>query len=260
MSIKDKSLMILTPMYGGVSTANYFTSFVQLVIALMKYQITFSYNFIYNESLIPRARNRMVDHFMKTSKMTHAIFIDADIGFEPMDILAMMELDRDVVGAPCVKKSLRWDRVQDAIRSNPDRTFSGEELEKIAGDFVLNFEPFPGTRQMSLVEPQEMRNLGTGMLMIKREVFLKIKEDNPDRWYESRTDLASLPGPIHDYFWSGVNNESREYESEDYGFCVFAKRSGFKIWLCPWVKTSHMGTYKFAGDVTALSRAGVELR
>jgi hypothetical protein len=260
MSIAGKSLMVLTPMYGGVSTCNYFTSFIQLVVTLLRYKMTFSYNFIFNESLIPRARNRLVDHFLKTSSMTHCLFIDADIGFEPMDVLAMLETDLDIIGAPCVKKSLRWDRVQQAIRSNPDREFTTDELSKIAGDFVLNFEPFPGVREMRLAEPQEMRNLGTGMMMIKREVLLKIKRDNPDEWYESPGDSASLPGPIFDYFYSGVNRESREYESEDFGFCMLAKRSGFKIWLCPWIKTTHMGTYTFVGDVTALSRAGQELR
>lgn len=260
MSVAGKSLMILTPMYGGICTCNYFESFIKLMIELMKNRVQFSHQFMYNESLIPRARNRMVDHFLKLNRLTHCLFVDADIGFDPLDVLAMLEVDRDVVGAPCVKKSLRWDRVAAAVRANPERQFSDDELARLAGDYVLNFEPFRGQKQMSMVEPQEMRNLGTGMLMIKREVLVKIREDNPDRWYEApASDTASLPGPIFDFFPSMINLESRQYESEDYGFCVLAKKSGFKIWLCPWISTTHMGSYLFRGNVGALVRAGMEM-
>lgn len=258
MGLQGKSLSILTPMYGGMLVCNYFESFLKLLMMLGHYHIPFAHTFTYNESLITRARNRLVDEFLKKQETTHAVFIDADIGFEPQDILAMMELDRDIIGAPCSKKSLRWDRVQAVVKKN-GQTYTGEQLSHLAGDFVFNFEKFEGTRQLQIGELQEMRNMGTGLLMIKREVFEKYRESYPERWYEGRGDASALPGPIHDFFRTGVNPETHDYDSEDYCFCQDCKAIGFKVWMAMWARTSHMGTYKFIADMPAVAAAGVGL-
>jgi hypothetical protein len=278
-------------MYGGVNTQNFFQSFNRLLLwmqainlnkkhhdELLKFHeaalaagaqlppppapprgtalnVEFEYSLNYNESLISRARNRLVDQFLKSCTCTHALFIDADIGFDPIDVLGMLEMDRDIVGVPCSKKSIRWDRVQRAIRKH-NKEFTADELARIGGDFVFNFEKFDGIRQIDMGEMQEMRNMGTGMLMIKREVFLKFKEEYPDRWFEPRSDPSFLPGPIHDFFRVGINPDTREYDSEDYWFCMDCKAIGFKIWMCPWVRTTHMGAHVYQGDLPATVVAG----
>jgi hypothetical protein len=219
MSIEGKSLAVLTPMYGGLAAHNYIESFLKLLMTCGKYRVPFSYSFTYNESLISRARNRLADEYMKNCASTHALYIDADIGFEADDILGMLEADRDIIGVPCSKKSFRWDRIQKALQRN-GHNFSADELSRIGGDFVFNFEQFAGQRNMQLNELQEMRNVGTGIMMIRRQVFEGYKAFYPDRWYESKTDPAALPGPIVDYFRCGINPETREYDSEDYWFCL----------------------------------------
>ena len=247
MSLQGKSLQIMTPAYGGIFSINYVTSLLQLVLNLQKYNISFGYSFMHNESLIPRARNKIVDIFRKKSKFTHAVFIDSDIGFDFNDILSMLEVDRDIVGAGCVKKEIRWDRVQQIVKSN-GKLYSPDEMSKMAGSFVVN--PAAGSAwEFSLGEPLEVKDLGTGLLMIKRQTFDKFVEAYPDRWYEPRSDLSCLPGPIYDFFRTGVNAETREYESEDYGFCTDCRAIGLKVWLCPWIKTTHIGSYTFVGDI-----------
>lgn len=256
--IQGKSIAVLTPMYGGMAAQNYIESFIKLMMTCGKYRIPFSYSFTYNESLITRGRNRLADEYMKNCSSTHAIFIDADIGFEPDDIIAMLEADRDIIGVPCSKKGIRWDRIQKALQRN-GRTFTNDELSRIGGDFVFNFEQFAGTRNFKLNELQEMRNVGTGIMMVRREVFESFREKYPDRWYESKTDGAALPGAIWDFFRVGVNPETREYDSEDYWFCVEAKAIGFKVWMAPWVRTSHMGSFKFIADMPAVAALAGEL-
>src|SRR6266699_2162360 len=206
MSLAGKSLYVLTPCYGGNLSLNYHISFVKLVMLCRERNIEFGWSNTWNESLISRARNRMVDSFLKTSTSTHAIFIDADIGFEAEDVMAMLEMDKDIIGVPCSKKSIRWDRVQNAVsrrvlewvRDNPSicqngndtnallQQFkqSGREIDpavfpNIAGDFVLNFHAFEGMKNLQMDQLEEMRSLGTGMLMIKREVFLKFMKAYP---------------------------------------------------------------------------------
>jgi hypothetical protein len=49
-----------------------------------------------NESLITRARNGMAYDFMQ-SDATHLMFIDADITFDPKDIVRMIDADKDII-------------------------------------------------------------------------------------------------------------------------------------------------------------------
>jgi hypothetical protein len=195
----------------------------------------------------------------------------------------MLEYDVDILGVPCSKKSIRWDRIQNAVarrtlewaHNNPacqngndpaalleqykrsDKYINPAMFPNIASNFVMNFMPFQGDKILELDKLQEMSSMGTGLLMIKREVFLAYKKAYPDRWYESKADPDALPGPIWDFFKAGVDPETREYDSEDYAFCKCARAIGFKVWMLPWVKTSHMGTNTFIGDMpTALALTG----
>lgn len=254
MSLQGKSLQILTPMYGGALTGNYQAAFTKLCLRLSGLGIGYSWSNVYNESLIPRGRNRLTDMYLKQTKHTHAVYIDADIGFEPDDILAMLELDLDIVGAGCVKKNLDWERIQKVFKRHPDRVFTQDEIMQFSGDYVIQFEKFEGgTREINLGEPQEVRTLGTGLLMVRRNVFEEFQRRYPDRWYESPEDPSALPGAIHDFFNCGVNQTTRKYDSEDYWFCVDCKAIGFKVWLLPWMKTTHMGTFTFVGNLPAVA-------
>ena len=277
-----KSLYVMTPMYGGNLTYNYHTSFAKLLARCRDLSIELGATNVVNESLITRARNRMSDTYVKETNFSHGVFIDADIGFEADDIIAMLEMDENILGVPCSKKSIRWDRIQNAIirrvlewsKNNPAlqnghnldalvsqfRTsglaFNPEDLPKIGGDFVANFpDNWSGTFNLGVPEP--MKHVGTGLLMVKREVFLKFMKAYPNRWYESRYDAASNPGRIHDFFKAGINPETHQYDSEDYWFIHDCIALGYKALLAPWVRTTHVGTNTFIGDMpAALACAG----
>lgn len=259
-------------MYGGFLSVNYHSSFISLIAASQAAGIDIGSNNIYNESLISRARNRLVDVFLKETTATHACFIDADIGFDPRDILMMMEMDKPILGVPCSKKSINWPRIQFAIArrafewaktAGPGQTpeqlaeqfrdsqsaFHPADMPRIGGDFVLNLLHQNVT--IRLDSPLPMKHVGTGLLMVKREVFLKFMKVYSSRWYESKADPLSNPGRIHDFFKVGINEETREYDSEDYWFIHDCIALGYEALLCPWVKTTHMGTYSFVGDMAA---------
>jgi len=251
VSFEGRSLHVLTPKYGGQSLVNYEVALTKLVDACRQLGLRYNYSATYNESLITRARNRLVDEYLKTDDCSHALFIDADIGFEVGDVLHMLKLDLDIAAAPCVKKSINWERVRKALEKNGHR-FSSEELARVGGDYVFNAEPFDGTRTFEISQPLEMRQVGTGLMMIRRNVFEKFKDEYPERWYETRNDPNSQPGPTWDFFRVGIDPETREYSSEDYCFCDDSRAIGFKVWLCPWVRTTHQGTYTFIGDIPAV--------
>ena len=256
--LKKKKLFVATPMYGGQCFGMYAKSTLDLQSLCANYGIEVRFSFIFNESLITRARNYLVDEYLR-SGFTHLLFIDSDINFDPRDVIALMAMDRDVVGGPYPKKSLKWAAVKEAIKRNPD--IDPGELAKVVGDFVFN--PVPGTEKFSVGEPVEVLELGTGFMMVKREVFGKLAEAfpmihyKPDHVGQENFDGARY---IHAYFDTVIDTKesitgggSDRYLSEDYMFCQMWRKIGGQIWLCPWMKTHHIGTYAFTGDLPAVA-------
>jgi hypothetical protein len=58
------------------------------------------------------------------------------------------------------------------------------------------------------------------------------------------------------YFDTVIDPESKRYLSEDYMFCQYSRAAGVKVWLCPWMKTSHMGSYFFGGSLSDMAQIG----
>jgi hypothetical protein len=136
-----------------------------------------------------------------------------------------------------------------------------QNLEKVAGDFVFN--PVKGTAQFSVSDPLEVMEIGTGFMLIKREVFPKLEEAYPQlRYKPDHVGQAHFDGSryIHAFFDtiidtadSATGGGSDRYLSEDYMFCQLWRKLGGSIYLCPWMRTQHIGTYHFQGDMPAVA-------
>ena len=89
--LQKRSLMVCTPMYGGQCAGMFTKSCNDLAALCMHYKIPLKFYYLFNESLITRARNYCCDEFLR-SDSTHMIFIDSDISFNPNDIITMLAM------------------------------------------------------------------------------------------------------------------------------------------------------------------------
>jgi hypothetical protein len=257
--LRKKSLFVATPMYGGMNHGLYMKACLDLQGLCIQYGINIKFSFLFNESLITRARNYLVDEFLNRSDCTHMLFIDSDINFNPQDVIAMLALDKDIIGGPYPKKAIKWRAVKKAVQMHPD--VEPGHLEKVAGDFVFN--PVKGTAQFSVSEPLEVLEIGTGFMLIKREVFPVMEKAYPQlRYKPDHVGQQHFDGSryIHAFFDTIIDTKdsatgggSDRYLSEDYMFCQLWRKTGGQIWLCPWVRTQHIGTYHFQGDMPAVA-------
>ena len=259
--LRKNRIMVCTPMYGGMCSGMYAKACCDLATLSTKYQMDLKYFYLFNESLIPRARNYLVDEFLR-SEYTHLMFIDADIHFDPNDVLALAALDKDIIGGPYPKKCIAWEKVRNAV----DTGLADEDpniLEQFTGDYVFN--PVENTHQIKVAEPVDVLEIGTGFMMIKRNVFNDFKEAFPQFTYRpdhNRSEHFAGDRMIHAYFdtvidskayLGDISGDSERYLSEDYFFCQFVRRLGYQIFLCPWMKLGHMGSYVFSGSMQSLA-------
>jgi hypothetical protein len=261
--LRAAKVFLATPMYGGMNHGLYMKSSLDFQALCSKYGVDCRFSFIFNESLITRARNYLADEFLRTD-MTHLLFIDSDIHYDPNDIFAMLALSLkypnfDIIGAPYPKKSINWANVALTARKHPD--LDPKELENVIGDFVFN-PAKGGPQQFNVAQPLEVMEVGTGLMLIKREVFEKFKKAYPDKAYlPDHRGTAHFDGSreIHAYFDCIIDGDTKRYLSEDYFFCQYARKAGCHVWLCPWMRTQHIGTYHFTGDMRKIAQFSGQL-
>lgn len=242
-SLKDVKLFLATPCYGGQCTNYYLSSMYYLSRALCDIEL---YNILAtsaNESLITRARNRLVRLFLDTD-CTHLMFIDADIHFNPLDVVRLLMHNKDVVCGSYPKKGLALDRLIGANITNI------EAADRIIYSHVVNLrhddqDKINGSKGPVKINTEdglvEVMDAGTGFMCIKREVILDIIKHYQNIKYTSEEDGRD---------WYAVFDcviENDRYLSEDYAFCRRWQNLGGRVWMDPDIILDHVGTHVYKG-------------
>lgn len=259
--LRKYSLFVGTPMYGGNCSGLFTKSCTDLALVCGAHGIPLKFYYLFNESLVQRARNYVVDEFLR-SDCTHLLFIDSDIGFQARDVLAMLGIQGsdpekyNIVTGPYPKKTIAWEKVSKAAKQG----FGDEDpfqLSQFTSDFAIN--PVKGATGMKLSEPIEVAEAGTGFMLIPREVLEKYRDAYPELSYRPdhvRTDNFDGTREITAFFDCVIDPDTKRYLSEDYFFCKMARKAGISVWMCPWMQLNHVGSYIFQGNMAAISRIG----
>ncbi len=247
-------------MYGGMCCGMFARSVADLSSLCTHYGISLQVFFLFNESLITRARNYICDEFMR-GEAGHLMFIDSDIGFDAKDVIALIALQLqnpsyDIIGGCYPKKCISWEKIKQAV----DKGLADKDpnvLDKFVGDFVFN--PKSGTQKIPLQEPVEVLEIGTGFMMIRRSTMEKFRDAFPQFNYRpdhARTEHFDGHRKIMQYFQAEINQKSERYLSEDYWFSQKCQELGLGTYLCPWMRLQHMGSFVFGGSLIDLAAAG----
>lgn len=272
--LRKNGIFLMVPAYAGQCFAAFARSMMQLSAICGAHQIPLDTFFIYNESLITRARNYCVDGFMNRKFRTqdsegniterlyeHAMFIDTDIEFNAMDVLVMAHLqatnpEYDVICGAYPKKVISYEKIKFAV----DKGLADEDpsnLEQFIGDFVFNSID---NKPIKLNEPAQVAESGTGFMMIRRSVFEKIQNNFPEIMYypdHSRSEGLDGSRMIPAFFDTSIDPDSKRYLSEDYHFCRLCLKTGQKVWIVPWFELKHHGYFVYGGSLPAMAAAGI---
>jgi hypothetical protein len=256
--LRQKHIFIATPCYGGQIGEPYFRSMMRLAILCNKFDIKYTISTLANESLITRGRNTLVSFFMENKDATHLFFIDADIEFNPEDLLRQVAYDKPVVVGAYPKKAINWDSIIAAAR-NAELDENAQTIEGHSSNYVVNFdfvkdENGNRTPQVQIVDNLvKLKDAGTGFMCIKKEVIQKMMDAHPDLKYVNDINVDSKFEPyMYALFDTMIDPESRRYLSEDYMFCRLWQNMGGEVYLDPRTALNHVGHYTFRGNIRKL--------
>ena len=216
--------------YNHTCNTEWMMSILKLLNSAKETGLNMSFYPIFFESLVSRARNAAVAHFLEDEENTHLLFIDSDIIFEPEDVYRLIQADKDVIAGMYPKKYIVWDRLKKDPNAERVDFPIGGEIKVTDDDYV------------------ESNYLPTGFLMIKREAILKLIAEHPELKYRNDIDGYGFDNDnFYNLFNAGVRNGI--YESEDWGFCSLWKESDGQVLIHPDINLKHVGWHEYSGNL-----------
>ena len=207
-----------TPCYGGQITEVCFSSYLQWTILALQNNLDFMVDTLSNESNVNRARNSCAAKFL-SGDATHLMFVDADIQFNPQDIVKLVAHDKDIVGGIYPQKTLPPKMVVNTLNNGA-----------CEGDLV------------------EVGTLGTGFMLIKRAVFERMIDAGAQK-YTDAIGLSTVENDHqYDFFNCTIDSQGR-YLTEDWSFCRKWRELGGAIWADTSIALAHVGYYRFQPDM-----------
>lgn len=206
-------IFVATPVTDGRICDNFVVQLANTALALAEAGIAMDTGIESYNCHVDDARNSLVRQFMATD-CTDLVFIDADVGWSPDDLVKLVGYDRDIVAGIYPKK-------QDT-EDYPVYTLPLPELRGEA-DGLLRVARVP-----------------TGFLRIRRHVIERLLDMTAPRSFQSSSDPD---GPAYHPIFERTIKAGRRW-SGDYEFCNKATEAGFGVYIDPEMSFTHSGGEK----------------
>jgi hypothetical protein len=253
-----KSIFLGLPCYACMLNNTFMASLIALQALCAQNGVQVYMDFVGNESLIPRARNILVQRFLQTNGFTHFMFIDSDIGFNPESVLRLLKFDKHITSAVYAKKSIDWALIKRKVAAGLP-----EDIRQMGIDFNLNIQ----TADPPVEGFVKVLDVATGFLLMSRDVLEKMVwyfGDSPPEGVKSLMCKNDIQGQNVDRYCALFDclidpSPPFRYLSEDYAFCrryqqmIADPRSGCDpndgIWASLAEPLAHVGSSIASGNI-----------
>ena len=201
-------VLIATPAHDGRLDVWYTTSLVNSIRIAQDKGIFLHPVFMSYDALVQRARNDLF-RLAVEGEYDHMIFIDADLEWNPMWIMELLERPEDVVGGTYRKKT--------------------DEAEMYVAK-TKNLDVENGLIKVD--------GLGTGFVKLSKTAVAALWEASQPYQNEGRESRMVCNVQVVD----------GQLMSEDVMLFKKLGELGFDVWLAPHMTCCHIGTKKFYGD------------
>jgi len=251
---------ILTPCFGSVCYVNYVHCLIATIELFKKVDIELHVEFCRNDSLVSRARNNLVAKAMNNPKMTHIMFIDNDITWDPNDILKLIVSDKNLIGGIYPLKHYNWDRLvgkdgkpSDAIEKWIHKKNNSQFKDIISEENMIQYNMLSYninylSNNLNIDKNlAKVRHVATGFMMIKRNVIEKMSQAFPSTKYVDDVHFLKPEENRFAYALFDCGVEEGHYFSEDWLFCHRWSKMGGSIWIDVSISLTHTGIEDYRG-------------
>jgi acyl-CoA synthetase (AMP-forming)/AMP-acid ligase II len=253
-------LYVLTPHYGGMCYVNYMNSLIATISRMQDVGVEMHIEFCNNDSLVSRARNNLVAKAMTNPNMTHMLFIDNDITWDPDSILKLLIADKPIVGGIYPLKQYNWERLVSTNPENPNvvRNWIDRKNQSMFKDAIpdvdmvhhrmLSYNLNLITKTLKIENNlTAVRHIATGFMMIKRKVIEKMQMAFPSTKYVDDVGFLSSKESEQAFALFDCGVEDGHYFSEDWLFCHRWTKMGGEIHVDVTINLNHTGPVDFRG-------------
>ena len=253
-------LYILTPHYGGMCHVTYMNCLISTISRMKEVGVELHLEFCNNDSLISRARNNLVARAMTNPNVTHMLFIDNDITWDPDSILKLITADKPIVGGIYPLKHYNWDKL---VSTNPDKPnvvqdWIDRKNQSMFKDVIpdvdlvhhrmLSYNLNLSTSSLQIENNlATVRHIATGFMMIKRKVIEKMHLAFPSTKYVDDVGFLSLKESEQAFALFDCGVEDGHYFSEDWLFCHRWTKMGGAIHVDVTINLNHTGPVDYRG-------------
>jgi hypothetical protein len=221
-NLAGRKVMIGLPSYDYKVSSKLAISLASFCVQATQHGVDVQICNISGCSVVSRVRNLIATDLLN-SDCTDLMFIDSDINFDAEDIFRLMAWNSDpkkgiVAGVPVARK-------KGQVYFS---TLDTDEDDSIFMD------------KMGLVRA---KRVATAFMMIRREVFEKLRDAHPEWLYHDEKKEGDKVICFFDF-----ELKDGHYIGEDYLFCDRAREQGFEVWIDPTIKLGHMGVHEFEGS------------
>ncbi len=244
------NLVVATPCFGGQISMLFAASLFKLQKLVQAYSdLKLKVLFKDGDALITRARASLISQFLDDPTATHLLFIDADIGFEPDQVLRLLECGAEMCAAVYPIKRIDWDKVKSTIET--------ARPKPAAAALHYVFEVDDPNAVIEKTGFVRVRYAGTGFLMIRRETLERMCTRYPQLQYkrDHSIDAATASDNRFALFECMIADDGT-YLSEDFAFCKRWTDIGGEIWADLKSTLAHVGPMTFYGDLSSQFSGG----
>lgn len=225
------------PVYGKIDVP-----FVQCVMGMLSAStVVQMWDFLPGDSLINRARNNLAKRFLDgfpgqdgagnkvTVKHDWMLFLDTDLVFKPESVELIYALGQ---------------------KRGPGIYCGAYPMKQLKPKVVFN--------NMTNCVPDsegvvEVREAGTGFMLIHREVFERMQKECPEIEFEVDVGEVTKERVLGwDFFTVGVYFDPllkrKRFLSEDWYFCQRWRGLGGKVFMHTKISCNHLGVYSYPGN------------
>jgi acyl-CoA synthetase (AMP-forming)/AMP-acid ligase II len=218
--------------------------------------------FCNNDSLVSRARNNLVARAMSNTNMTHMLFIDNDITWDPDSILKLLLAEKPVVGGIYPLKHYNWEKLVNTNPETPNENVIQNWIDRknqsmfkdaipdvdLIHHRLLSYNLNLATNTMHIENNlTKVRHIATGFMMIKRKVIEKLQQAFPSTKYVDDIGFLQPEENKHAYALFDCGVEEGHYFSEDWLFCHRWTKMGGEIHVEVTINLNHTGPVDYRG-------------